>query len=130
MKLLKAVLTLSAIYLAVLGVGFMFVPRETGVGAVPVEASPALIAYLRIFGGPFLGIAVLNWMARNAEPSAARNAIVLANIVGFGCVAAMDVWGVFSGDARQVAKVFLVVHLLMTVAFVVAGRATMRARQA
>ena len=130
MKLLKAVLTLSAIYLAVLGVGFMFVPRETGIGAVPADASPALIAYLRIFGGPFLGIAVLNWMARDAEPSAARNAIVLANIVGFGCVAAMDVWGVFSGDARQVAKVFLVVHLLMTVAFVVAGRASMRARQA
>ena len=130
MKLLKVVLTVSAIYLAVLGVGFMFAPREIGIGAVPADASPALIAYLRIFAGPFLGIAVLNWMARNAEPSAARNAIVLANIVGFGCVAAMDVWGVFSGDARQVAKLFLVVHLLMTVAFVVAGRASMRVRQA
>jgi hypothetical protein len=130
MKLLKVVLTISAIYLGVLGIGFMFVPRETGIGAVPVDASPALIAYLRIFGGPFLGIAVLNWMARNAEPSAARNAIVLANIVGFGCVAAMDVWGVFSGDARQVANLFLVIHLLMTVTFVVAGRASMRVRQA
>jgi hypothetical protein len=91
---LKVVLTVSAIYLAVLGVGFMFAPREIGVDAVPADASPALIAYLRIFGGPFLGIAVLNWMARNAEPSAARNAIVIANIVGFGCVTSMDVWGV------------------------------------
>ena len=127
---LKAVLTVSAIYLAVLGVGFMFAPREIGIDAVPADASPALIAYLRVFGGPFLGIAVLNWMARNAEPSAARNAIVLANIVGFGCATSMDVWGVFSGDARQVAKLFLVIHLLMTVAFVVAGRASMRAHPA
>jgi hypothetical protein len=71
----------------------------------------------------------LNWMARNAEPSAARNAIVLANIVGFGCVTAMDVWGVFSGGARGVAKLFLVIHLLMTVAFVVAGRASMRTQR-
>ncbi len=125
---LKVVLTVSALYLAVLGVGFMFAPREIGIDAVPADASPALIAYLRIFGGPILGIAVLNWMARNAEPSAARNAIVLGNIVGFGCVTLMDVWGVFSGGARPVAKLFLVIHLLMTVAFVVAGRASMRAQ--
>ena len=125
---LKVVLTVSAIYLAVLGVGFMFAPREIGIEAVPADASPALIAYLRIFGGPFLGIAVLNWMARNEEPSPARNAIVLANIVGFACVTSMDVWGVFSGAARPAAKLFLVIHLLMTVAFVVAGRASMRAQ--
>lgn len=67
-------------------------------------------------------------MARNAEPSAARSAIVIANIVGFGCVTAMDVWGVFSGGARQVAKVFLVIHLLLTAAFVVSGRATLASR--
>ena len=66
---LKAVLTVSSIYLAVLGVGFMLAPQEIGIDAVPADASPALIAYLRIFGGPILGIAVLNWLARNAEPS-------------------------------------------------------------
>jgi uncharacterized membrane protein len=123
---LKAVLTVSAIYLAVLGIGFMLVPREIGIEAVPAEASPALIAYLRIFGGPFLGIAVLNWLARDLEPSAARRAIVLANIVGFGFVTLVDVWGVFSGGAREIAKVFLVIHLLITLAFIMAGRADMR----
>ena len=126
---LKGVLTVSAIYLAVLGIGFMLAPRQIGIDAVPADASPALIAYLRIFGGPILGIAVLNWMTRNAEPSAARNAIVLGNIVGFGCVTLMDVWGVFSGGARPAARLFLVIHLLMTVAFVVAGRASMRAQR-
>ena len=126
---LKSVLTLSAIYLGILGVGFMLVPRAIGIEAVPENASPALIAYLRIFGGPILGIAVLNWMTRNAEPSAERNAIVLANIVGFGCVALMDIWGVFTGGARQAAKLFLVIHLSMTIAFIVAGRASMRARR-
>ena len=88
---------------------------------------PALIAFLRIFGGPMLGIAVLNWMARNAEPSTARNAIVVATIVGFGCVTLMDVWGVFTGGARPIAKLFLVIHLLLTAAFVVAWRTNMRA---
>jgi hypothetical protein len=126
---LKGVLIVSAIYLAVLGVGFMFAPRQIGIDAVPADTSPALIAYLRLFGGPILGIAVLNWMARNAEPSLSRNAIIVGNIVGFGCVALMDVWGVFSGGARPVMKLFLVIHLLMTVAFVVTGRAGMQGQR-
>ena len=126
---LKVVLVASAIYLAIVGIGFMFAPREIGIHAVPSDASPALIAYLRLFGAPFLGIAVLNWMARNAEPSSARDAIVLANVIGFAGVTSMDIWGVFSGDAREVAKLFLMVHLLITVAFVVARRASKRAQR-
>lgn len=122
---LKPVLIASAIYLGLVGLGMMFVPRHFGIGAVPSDASPALIAFLRIFAGPCLGIAVLNWMARDAAPSPARDAIVLANIVGFGCVTAMDVWGVSSGDARPIAAAFLVVHLLFTLAFVLAGRAAL-----
>ena len=124
---LKAVLIVSAIYQAIVGVGMMLAPRQFGIDAVPTDASPALIAFLRIFGGPMLGIAVLNWMARNAEPSTARSAIVLANIVGFGCVALVDVWGVFTGGARPIAKLFLVIHLLLTAAFIVAWRTNMRA---
>jgi hypothetical protein len=125
---LKPVMISSSIYLGLIGLGVLFAPRYFGIGAVPPDAPPALIAFLRIFAGPCLGIAVLNWMARDAEPSPARDAIVLANIVGFGIVTANDVVGVFSGDAREVAKVFLVVHLLFTLAFVVTGRAATRAR--
>ncbi len=124
---LKPVLLAAAIYLGLVGLGVLFVPQYFGVGAVPADASPALIAFLRIFSGPCLGIAVLNWLARDAEASTARDAIVQANIVGFGIVAANDVHGVFSGDAREVAKLFLVVHLLFTLAFIAAARGSMRA---
>jgi hypothetical protein len=119
---LKAVLTIAAIYQAIIGLGMMFVPGQFGIGAVPDDAPPTLIEFLRIFGGPMLGIAVLNWLARNLEPSPALNAIVLANVVGFGCVALSDVWGVFTGGSRPIAKVFLVIHVLLAVAFVVAWR--------
>jgi hypothetical protein len=117
---LKPVLTTAAIYQAIIGLGMMFVPRQFGIDAVPDNASPALIEFLRIFGGPMIGIAVLNWLARNLEPSPALDAIVLANVVGFGCVALSDVWGVFTGGSRPIAKVFLVIHLLLTVAFLMA----------
>jgi hypothetical protein len=124
----KVVLGLSTIYLAIVGLALMLAPRQFGIGAVPPDASPELIALLRLLGGPFLGIAVLNWMTRNAEPSRTRDAVVLANIVGFGAVAANDVWGVFSGEAREIAKVFLAVHVLFTAAFVVVWRTRMPSR--
>jgi hypothetical protein len=118
---LRMLLSIASIYMALVGLGLIFAPQSFGVGAVPTDASSALIAYLRLFGSPFLGIAVLNWMARNAEPSTARNAIILGNIVGFAAIAALDLWGLSSG-ARPLTKVFAIVHLLFAVAFIWVGR--------
>ena len=118
--MIKLTLVVSAAYLTAIGLGLMLFPLQFGVGAVPADASPQLIALLRLLGGPFLGIAVLNWLSRNAEPSAALKTVLIANTVGFGAVAANDVWGVLSGEAREIAKAFLVIHLLFTLAFAVA----------
>ncbi len=124
---LRFTLVISAIYLALVGLALMFAPLQFGIGAVPPNPPPELIALLRLLGGPFLGISVLNWLSRNLEPSSARRAVVLANIVGFGAVAANDVWGVLSGEARDAARIFLVVHLSFTLAFVSFGRPWRRA---
>ncbi len=126
---LKPLLTVAAMYQAIIAFGMMVVPRQFGIDAVPVNASPALIAFLRIFGGPLAGIAVLNWMARKLEPSPALKAIVLGNIVGFGCITILDILSVLNGSGRPVAKVFMVIHLAMTVAFVVAWRTSFRQQE-
>jgi hypothetical protein len=118
---LRILLSIVAIYTALVGLGLIFAPQAIGIGAVPTDASAALMAYLRLWGSPLLGIAVLNWMARNAEPSTARNAIILGNIVGFAAIAALDVWGLFSG-ARPLTKVFAIIHLLFAVAFIWVGQ--------
>lgn len=112
-------LTLSSIYLAVVGLALMFATRKFGVGAVPEDASTELLALLRLLGGPFLGIAVLNWLSRSATGGWLRT-VLIANAVGFGAVALNDVQGVLSGEARELAKVFLVVHLGFALAFVTA----------
>ena len=118
--MLKAVLVLSAVYLAAAGLMLMAFPLQFGVGAVPADARPELVALLRLLGGPFLGIAVLNWLVRDAEASPVLRAVVAANVVGFGAVAGNDVWGVASGEARAIARVFLVVHALFALAFLAA----------
>ena len=66
---LGLLLRIAAIYTALAGLGIMFAPQELGAGAVPADASAALIAHLRVLSSPLLGIAVLDWAARNAEPS-------------------------------------------------------------
>ena len=113
----KIVLIAAALYLAAIGLGLMAVPRQFGIGAVPPDASPELVALLRLLGGPFLGIAALDWRTRDAPPSATLRAVLIANLIGFGAVAANDVHGVFSGEARELAKLFLVAHLASAIAF-------------
>ena len=115
--MLKATLIISALYLAAIGLGLMLLPLQFGVGAVPADATPQLIALLRLLGGPFLGIAALNFLARNQAPSPALRAILIANLIGFGTVAVNDVHGVASGEAREIARLFLIVHLVFALAF-------------
>lgn len=112
----KATLTLSALYLAAVGLGLMVFPLAFGTGAVPSNASSQLISLLRLLGGPFLGIAALNWLSRNRDPSS-LNSVLLANLIGFGAVTLNDIWGVTTGEAREIAKIFLVIHFLFTLAF-------------
>ena len=118
---LKTLFIMASVYLTLAGLGFILVPRAFGIGAVPADASPALITYLRVFGSPLLGIAVLDWMARNEAASKARFAIVLGNIVGFGVIAALDIWGLLH-EARPATKVFVVIHLFFALAFILAAR--------
>ncbi|MGA6205713.1 hypothetical protein [Nocardia testacea] len=118
----KPLLTVAALYLAVIGLALLLVPTQFGVGAVPEDASPELISLLRLLGGPFLGIALLNWRARGLDPATIRDTVLLADLTGFGVVALNDVWGVLSGEARGVAAVFGVVHLAFAAAFLFAWR--------
>lgn len=113
---LNTILSISAVYMTLLSLGFMFAPQSAGTGSVPVEASPALIAYLRVFGSTFLGIGVINWLARNEARS---KAIVVGNIVGFSAAALLDVWGVFSG-ARSLAYLFAAIHFAIALGFMLA----------
>jgi len=121
---LSTLLSIASVYMVLAGLGFILFPQAFGRGAVPSDASPALIAYLRLIGSPMLGIAVLNWMTRKEGPSLARNAIIIGNTVGFAVIAILDIWGVFN-DARPATKVFVIIHLLFAFAFLILGRKNM-----
>ena len=117
--MVKHLLTVAAVYLGAIGIALLVAPVQFGVDAVPRDASPELVSLLRLLGGPFLGIAVLDWISRTAQLPEALKPVLLANLVGFGVVACNDIVGVITGDARDLARVFMIVHLAFTAAFAV-----------
>src|SRR3954447_7059042 len=124
--MLKIVLVISAIYLGLVGLGMLFAPTAFMFGTVGPEASAALIANLRGPASLFIAIALLNWLARNAEPSKARDAIVVSNIVGFALAGVLDVLAVSSG-APSIELAPAITNFVIVVAFLWLGRARVSA---
>ena len=118
---LKVLLIISAIYMALVGLGHLIAPVSMSAGAVPAGASPELTAFLRHYAALFISIAMMNWMARNAEASPARNAIVLANIGVYGLGAILDVLAILGG-APLTGLVPASINLILAAAFLWAGR--------
>jgi hypothetical protein len=124
--MLKTLFVISAIYLALVGLGTLFAPAALMFGTVGPEASAALIANLRGPASLFIAVALLNWLARNAEPSKARDAIVLSNIVGFALAGMLDVLAVGSG-APSIELAPAITNFGIVVAFFWLGRARVSA---
>jgi hypothetical protein len=124
---LSILFVISAIYLALVGLGFLFAPTALMFGTVGPEASAALIANLRGPASLFIAIALLNWLARNAEASKTRDAIVLSNIVGFALAGVLDVIAVVGTGAPSIELVPAIINFVLVVAFFWLGRANMSA---
>jgi len=124
---LNILFVISAIYLALVGLGFLFAPTALMFGTVGPEASAALIANLRGPASLFIAIALLNWLARNAEASKTRDAIVLSNIVGFALAGVLDVIAVVGTGAPSIELVPAIINFVLVVAFFWLGRVNMSA---
>ncbi len=118
----KLLLTLTAIYMGFIGLRTLISPA--GTFGLDAGASAILIASFRSIASLFIGSAVVNWFARSAEASKARDAIFLSNTVVFGLWTILWVLIILAG-APAFGWVFVVIHLLFTVGFFVVGRANM-----
>ena len=119
---LKLLFTLAAIYLGLIGLTVLVSP-VVGMG-LDAGASSHLIAQVRVQASLYVGIAVINWFARNTEASKARDAIFLGNTVIFGIMAILFGILMFTGEPVT-SWVFVVIALLFTTTFFVVGRANM-----
>jgi len=94
---LKVAFIIAAIYMGLIGIGHLAAPIAMSAGVIPADAPAGMAAFIRHYSGLFLSLAVLNWLARNAEDSTARKAIVAANLVAFILAAILDIFAVITG---------------------------------
>jgi hypothetical protein len=118
----RLLLLLSSIYMGLIGLTILISPA-TGMG-LDAGASTHLLAQVRVQASLYIGIAVVNWFARNAEASKARDAIFLGNTVIFGFMAILFGLLMFTGEPFG-SWVFVVIAVLFAVAFFMVGRANM-----
>lgn len=111
---LSNLLMVAAIIAAVFGVGFVVAsgPLLSTYG-ITLDKAGTLVAQL--FGALLIGMAVLNWFARNVTDPAARQAVVLGNlsgdIVGFVVILLGQLAGIANGLGWSNVAIYLLLAL-------------------
>jgi peptidoglycan/LPS O-acetylase OafA/YrhL len=120
----KLLLTLASIEIALIGLLGLLIPTTTSYG-FEVNMPDYFNATARIPFSLFFGLALVNWFARNAEASKARDAIFLGNTVGHLLWAILVAITVLTPGAQPAGWVAVVIYLLFAIAFFMVGRANM-----
>ena len=120
--------TVSSIYMALSGLWLLISPTAILAGTLD-PSSLVVIDAFRGLSGALIGISIINWMARNAEASKARDGIVLGNTVGFA-FATVFIFLVRLHGYPIYSWFFILLHLALTIGFFAAGKASMSASAA
>jgi len=119
----KLLLTLTAIYMGLVGLFNLTLPAAAW--GLDAGASAVLIASVRVVASLYIGFAVVDWFARSAEASKARDAIFLGNMVGIALAAILFALVALAPGSPAMNWAIVVINLLFAVAFFVVGRANM-----
>jgi len=80
----KTVLTVSAIFLGLFGIGLSFLPNEI-VMYLNIEADPVLPLLIQLMGSLYLGFGIMNWMVKGSLIGGIYNKpIAIGNFMHFG----------------------------------------------
>jgi hypothetical protein len=113
---LSTLFIIAAVISFLYGLAFMIVPANT-MALYGVNLSVGGLFIVRYLGATFIGLAVLAWLARNARPSEARAAIVLAlfTTTALGFVVAL--YDKFAGVGNALVWSSVVIYLLLAIGF-------------
>ena len=103
-----------------------------GSGAGDAVANDSSIAFMmmRFLGVSSIGLGLIAWLVRNAEPSKARDGVTLGLTVFFALHALTSLYGQFTDTSVSTHWVMATVQALIAVGFFVAGRASMSGKSA
>ena len=80
----KILLTVSAVFLGLIGIGLSFLPEEI-VAYLNISYNPMATLLLQLLGALYLGFGIMNWMAKGSLIGGIYNRpIVIGNFMHFG----------------------------------------------
>jgi hypothetical protein len=113
---LSTLFTVNTIVAGIFGLTFMLMP-ETSLSLYGITLSPGGVVVARLFGAALFGYAVLSWFARNAGESEARQAILLAMVVGDALGFILALIAQLSGVVNSLGWSTVVIYLLLALGF-------------
>jgi hypothetical protein len=116
MMRLSSLLVVAAIIGAAFGVAFVVASGPLlSVYGITLDKAGTLVAQL--FGALLIGLAVLNWFARNVTDPDARQAVVYGNLVGDVIGFVVILIGQLGGIANAVGWSSVAIYLLLALGF-------------
>ncbi|TMF41463.1 MAG: hypothetical protein E6I26_00495 [Chloroflexi bacterium] len=113
---LSSLLVVAAIVGAAFGVAFVVASGPLlSVYGITLDKAGTLVAQL--FGALLIGLAVLNWFARNVTDPEARQAVVYGNLVGDAIGFVVILIGQLAGIANAVGWSSVAIYLLLALGF-------------
>ena len=107
----KIFLTVFAVLAALFGVGFVAAPNDV-LGIYGFPASPHLAILGRLFGGTLLGLAVLQWLARDFHDESALTSVLMglgiSHLINFLVAVAGTVAGTINALGWSTVVIYLV----------------------
>ena len=114
----KILMTSSAIFMAIIGILFSFLPNEIVV-YLNIEPNIITILFLKIMSALYLGFGILNWMAKGTLIGGIYNRpIAIGNLMHFGVGAIALVKVVSNIQTHSEIVIFLTAfYIIFTILF-------------
>lgn len=113
---LNNLLVVAAVIGAVFGVAFVVASGPLlAIYGITLDKAGTLVAQL--FGALLIGLAVLNWFARNVTDPDARQAVVLGNLTGDVVGFVVILIGQLAGIANTLGWVNVAIYLVLALGF-------------
>lgn len=122
---LNVMFIIAAIYGIASGLFSLIAPAAASAGTLTEGMPGMLFMMVRFFGVAYIGLGLIAWLVRNAEPSKARDGVTLGLTVFFALHALTSLYGQFTDTSVSNHWVMATVQALIAVGFFVAGRASM-----
>ena len=110
----KTFLTIAAVIAVLFGLAFVLAPTPAGsVYGIPADPHTALA--LQFFGSVLIGIAVVNWFAKDFGDWEAIRGVLIANAVGDAVGGGINLLGTFQGLLNGMAWTSTIVYAALLI---------------